>query len=189
MHPFHNEGWEHSEKMQTIIPLGGARGHHVFHPGGAAPSITNPDSDLTDATPQAAGPSSAAASPLSAVAGSSSTATTTTSITSSTPARSTAMSTSTTAGSNASKQPYSVIMGALRQRQSPPLTCRPCNLLPPIGIIPPSIQETTDASGVQDSCITKISRSHRQQRLGGPDDAQGSEDLVMQAIKILEGKD
>ncbi|KAG1719998.1 hypothetical protein EDD22DRAFT_962965 [Suillus occidentalis] len=109
MRPFCNKGWEHYEKMQTIFPLGGTRGRHVFHPGGAAPSITNPDSDLVDAA-----------------ARSSSTATTTTSITSSTPACSTAMSTttsmasssharstaaSTTAGSNASKRPYSDVMG------------------------------------------------------------------------------
>ncbi|KAG1876150.1 hypothetical protein C8R48DRAFT_553288, partial [Suillus tomentosus] len=30
MRPFRNRGWEHYEKMQTIIPLGGARGRHVF---------------------------------------------------------------------------------------------------------------------------------------------------------------
>ncbi|KAG1771391.1 hypothetical protein EV702DRAFT_1202000 [Suillus placidus] len=83
MHPFRTKGWEHYDKMQTIIPLGGARGQHAFHPGGAAPTITNADSQLGDAAPQAAVSTSAVAGPSGTAAGPSSTATTTTSITSS----------------------------------------------------------------------------------------------------------
>ncbi|KAG2340585.1 hypothetical protein BDR05DRAFT_950309 [Suillus weaverae] len=92
--------WTLYIKDGSIIPLDGTRGCHIFHPGGAAPSITNPDSDLA-----VTGPSSAAAM--------------TTSITSTTAAHFTTMSpttgsvsvystaASTTAGSNISKQPYS----------------------------------------------------------------------------------
>ncbi|KAG2129251.1 uncharacterized protein EDB93DRAFT_1265832 [Suillus bovinus] len=45
MHQFHDKGWDQYEKMQAIIPLGGARGQHAFHPGGIAPSITDADSE------------------------------------------------------------------------------------------------------------------------------------------------
>ncbi|KAG2139143.1 uncharacterized protein EDB93DRAFT_1253068 [Suillus bovinus] len=44
MHPFRNTGWPYFEKMQEIIPLGGARGHHAFHPGVMGPPPV-PDTD------------------------------------------------------------------------------------------------------------------------------------------------
>ncbi|KAG1820577.1 uncharacterized protein BJ212DRAFT_1297943 [Suillus subaureus] len=114
MHSFHNKGWEHYKKMQAIIPLGGARGQDAFCPGSAIPSITNLDTDLVDAAPQAAVPTATAAGPSSACAGPSSAAAITTSITSSTAAHSTAAHStamSTAAGSNASKRLYSDVMG------------------------------------------------------------------------------
>ncbi|KAG2348636.1 hypothetical protein BDR05DRAFT_996011 [Suillus weaverae] len=47
MCPFRNTGWTHSHyvKMQDIVPLGGARGCHAFHPGvmGPPPPVSNDD--------------------------------------------------------------------------------------------------------------------------------------------------
>ncbi|KAG1741141.1 hypothetical protein EDB19DRAFT_1908167 [Suillus lakei] len=44
MRPFRNTGWPYFEKMQEIIPLGGARGRHAFHPGVMGPPPV-PDAD------------------------------------------------------------------------------------------------------------------------------------------------
>ncbi|KAG2336911.1 hypothetical protein BDR05DRAFT_953024 [Suillus weaverae] len=65
MRPFRNTGWTHYTKMQEIVPLGGARGCHAFHPGvmGPPPPVSN--DDKVDAGPAQApanlsGPSSTA---------------------------------------------------------------------------------------------------------------------------------
>ncbi|KAG2097515.1 uncharacterized protein F5147DRAFT_777969 [Suillus discolor] len=44
MRSFRNTGWPYFEKMQEIIPLGGARGRHAFHPGVMGPPPV-PDAD------------------------------------------------------------------------------------------------------------------------------------------------
>ncbi|KAG1823523.1 uncharacterized protein BJ212DRAFT_1476396 [Suillus subaureus] len=155
MHSFRNKGWEHYEKMQAIIPLGGARGRDAFHPGSAIPSITNLDTDLTDAAPQAAVPTATAAGPSSTRAGPSSAAVITTSITSSTAAHSTAMSTA--AGSNASKHLYSDVMGDIETMSFGSMHMS--SMQPPSTTLvssPPSKKPRTPVVS-QNSRVTKIS--------------------------------
>ncbi|KAG2358577.1 hypothetical protein BDR07DRAFT_1489332 [Suillus spraguei] len=155
---------------------------HAFHPGGTAPSITNPDSDLVATAPQAGGPSSTAA--------------TANSITSSTPVHSTAMSTA--AGSNASNSTHMLSI----QPPSTTLVSSPPSKKPQMLVV------------FQNSRITKISSAAKAVKItpavgvvgmqgtinwltdvfkwfvrGGPDGVQGSEDLIMQVIKILEGEE
>ncbi|KAG2059783.1 hypothetical protein BDR06DRAFT_1003344 [Suillus hirtellus] len=116
MRPFCTKGWEHHEKMQAIIPLGGARGRHAFHPGGAGTPIANPDTE-PGGTSVAAVPAGAVAGPsgstttdphptttaIASGSGSTSTATTTTTTTTTSTAATSAAATSSTATSNAGK--------------------------------------------------------------------------------------
>ncbi|KAG1822056.1 uncharacterized protein BJ212DRAFT_1477885 [Suillus subaureus] len=197
MHSFCNKGWEHYEKMHAIIPLGGARGQDAFRPGSAIPSITNLDTNLMDTAPQAAIPIATAAGPSSAAA-------ITTSITSSTVACSTAMS--TTAGSNASKCPYSDVTGDIETTSFSSMHMS--SMQPPSTTLvssPPSKKPWTPVVS-QNSRITKISSAAKAAKItpaaavvgmqgtinrltdvfkwfvrGGPNGAQGSEDLVMPA--------
>ncbi|KAG1882182.1 hypothetical protein F4604DRAFT_1921905 [Suillus subluteus] len=63
MRPFRNAGWPYFERMQEIIPLGGARGCHAFHPGVMGPPpVPDADEDEPDIAQapalSSAGPSS-----------------------------------------------------------------------------------------------------------------------------------
>ncbi|KAG1736415.1 uncharacterized protein EDB91DRAFT_1250039 [Suillus paluster] len=203
MHPFRNKGWEHYKKMQAIIPLGGARGRHVFHPGGAAPPTTNTDSELGGPT------SEDAARPTGAVAGPSGTTTITTSI-----AAHSTTTHSTTASSNAGKCPYSEALSEMETASFG--STHVSSMQPPSTTLvsaPPSKKARTPA-GSQHSHATKISSALKAAKItlaaavvgmqgtinrltdvfkwfvkGGPDGAQGSDDLVTQAICVLEGED
>ncbi|KAG2052217.1 hypothetical protein BDR06DRAFT_973203 [Suillus hirtellus] len=117
MRPFCTKGWEHHEKMQAIIPLGGARGRHAFCPVGTATPITNPDTE-PGGTSVAAVPAGAVAGPsgstttdphptttvITSDSGSTSTTATTTTTTST--AATSAAATSSAATSNAGKCPH-----------------------------------------------------------------------------------
>ncbi|KAG1816308.1 uncharacterized protein BJ212DRAFT_1480757 [Suillus subaureus] len=63
MCPFCNTGWPYFEKMQEIIPLGGTRGRHAFHPGAMGPPPV-PDTD-EDEPGLAQAPALSSASPSS----------------------------------------------------------------------------------------------------------------------------
>jgi hypothetical protein len=213
MRQFRNKGWDQFEKMQAIIPLGGARGRHAFYPGGMAPPIVNTDNE-PGGTSNAVVAAGAATIPHHNTATSSATSAIASSSATSAIASSSATSgiaSSTAASSNAGKRPYAEALtdietasfGSSHMSMQPPSTTL-------VVSAPPSKKARTPAQS-QNSRHAKISSIAKAAKItpaAAVVGMQGSinrmtdvfetfmrggtgaaDDPVTRAVAILEGED